>query len=187
MSGKLLRSRGAISPEVWERCPRLKKGEGDGAPNGATSPSVHAAFTAWRLSARRLGDFCPRGRASGQHDRGAFWVAPSGRLPAALRLPPSSSPFGQPHVVGADGWPGPRVRGLRGRTRGPRPEPHERCNRFASPPGQRDVEYSPSQKRNQVSILCVMAWLVPAIHGFLVEHRQGVDARHNAGHHEEGC
>ena len=100
---------------------------------------------AWRLSARRRGDFCPRGRASGRHDRGPF----GSPHPGGFRRPSSSatsSPFGQPHIVGAGRLAGAsRVRGLRGRARGRRPEPHERRNRFASPPGSGDRNISRSR------------------------------------------
>ena len=192
MSGNLHRSRGAYAPEAWASLPPPRTGgpgestpakcEGDGAPSGASSPSVHdwPHRPAWRLSARRRGDFCPWRRASRRRP-GGYFVPPIRAASAALRLrhvqPLKAGPrSGAGRLARAS-----RVRGQRTHARGRRPCPRDRRNRFASPRGQGEGEYKPSwEGGDKFSRKCdygpikrggerlfrvVIAGLIPAIHG----------------------
>ena len=134
ISGTLLRSRGAQAPEFCCGGPRLKKARGtarQGAhpvrlftqacgPRGASRRAVSAISVPGAVTSGRKRS--PRG-------------PPIGAASAALRLrrvqPLKAGPrSGAGRLAGAS-----RARGLRSRARGRRPEPHERCNRFASPHG----------------------------------------------------
>jgi len=85
-----------------------------------------------RLSERRArpaalhrGFFVPGAVASGRDKRGRRpWCPLSGGLPPAF-VPAASSPFGQPVVMPADGWPGPPGCGdhVYPRPRAPHPTP----------------------------------------------------------------
>ncbi len=84
------------APELWDLLPPPKQGargsrppqkcEGDGAPSGATSPSVHA-FSRRRGASRRAvaAILSPRRRASRRRP-GGYFVPPIRAASAALRL-----------------------------------------------------------------------------------------------------
>ena len=158
-SSKLHRSRGvARARGLLPVCPRGggSRFRGDKPPQNARGTARRAArpvrlFTpasrpAWRLSARRRGDFSPWRRASRRRP-GGYFVPPIRAASAALRLrhvqPLKAGPrSGAGRLARAS-----RVRGQRTHARGRRPCPRDRRNRFASPRGQGDGEYKPSLAR----------------------------------------
>jgi hypothetical protein len=125
------------------QCPSLES-EGDGAPIGAAVLLFHAPL-------RRRGAFR---RAVRRFPCGAGPRFARGFVPSRLRLEARgrcgcrslrasggpSRPTVSELLAGGRSAPGrspgaARVRGLRSRARGRRPDPHERRNRFASPQG----------------------------------------------------
>jgi len=91
----------------FAKFPRLKQARGTARRRSATSPFVHAGLCgpAWRLSARRRGDFRPRGR-NFRVPTGPEPGPRSGRLSPAF-VDTASSHSRQTLVVGPDGCPAP--------------------------------------------------------------------------------
>jgi len=135
-SGKLQRSRGAQAPEFWLDGPRLKKARGDGAPSGASSPSVTRSFGPRGASRRAVSAISVPGAVASGRKRSPPGP-PIRAASAALRLrrvqPLKAGPrSGAGRLARAS-----RARGLRSHARGRRPEPHEPEQPVRVPSGDR--------------------------------------------------